>query len=60
MSEPMSYAEHCYMVLLNALRRAHAEGDKAKGDKILIAIEVFEAIWPDDVARYAARYPVSE
>lgn len=48
--------ELVYSYLLNAFRQAHSKGDTDTGNKVLIAVEVMETLWPDDTKRWSDRF----
>jgi hypothetical protein len=48
--------EHAYGNLLNEFRRAHSSGEKAKADRIDVAITLFEELWPEDCKRWRERF----
>lgn len=60
MVDDPTHTEIVYGNLLAALVRYVRKEDKLNIDKIMIAAGVFEYLWPDDVARFEARYGPSK
>jgi hypothetical protein len=58
-ADELSAVEQVYMHLLHDFRIAVRDGDKARAYEVMKVIEYFERRWPDDVARYAARFPAN-
>lgn len=57
--EPLSAVETVYMYLLHDFREAHVAGSP-KATEIDKVILYFDKRWPEDVARYRARFSKTE
>lgn len=52
----MTPVEHTYMLLLHEHYNAARKGDEALRERIFQASNVMKELWPDDVARFEAKF----
>lgn len=60
MTDKPSDVEMVYGYLLTKFMNAARKNDEAKHARVLAAIELFEELWPDDTARWKARFGKAE
>lgn len=54
--DSMTPIEHTYMCLLNEFRKAYTSGNVELRERIFQASNVMKELWPDDVARFEAKF----